>query len=357
MLFFTLVSLFVLSRSRPCQPCRKILPGSPNVCHGNANDTFYRSFKEFLPNLETSWGEDDVEIYMPNLDEVREQAGNTGCVHDDSFEYEKDFKSRDFTGSPAYFSWVSKKYAQPILATVRGPACGEDCPRQKGRGCRTFQKCSINDVKHSDYTHSALDRGHIVPNSAIGKWYNKSASTFSMCNIGTQSKRLNEDDWIQLEYWVECLGSVEELVIHAGPLFNSEAFDYCVCEGAPAGSGYCKECKTRAIPMAFGFWKVVVDSNYNAWSWIYTQEECLHDPTQKPCRAGPVLQTIDDAFNSTGLEFIASNLQITWPGSFKQMSNMDGLDAILDCSRAKGNKHVEETLEALLDALDALRHN
>jgi len=340
MLFFTIVSLFALSRA---SSCRKILPGSPNVCYGNANDTFYKSFEDFLPNLEMSWGEDDVEIYMPNLDEVREQSGHAGCVHDDSFENDEDFKNKDFTGSPAYFSWVSKKYGQPILATTRGPGCGEGCPNEEGRGCTgQFQTCLISDVKRSDYTYSDLDRGHIVPNSAIGKWYNKSASTFSMCNIGTQERQLNQNDWKFLEHWIECLGTMEELVIHAGPLFNDKAMEYCACHETKETRGIvlCSECKTRGIPMAFAFWKVVVDSNYNAWSWIFTQEECMHAGDN--CAKGHVYQSIDDAFNSNGLEFIASNLQMTWPGHFKQMTNMTALDAIIECPRnATRQKQVE----------------
>jgi len=335
MMILTFILLLVHSE----EPCQTLLLGSPPVCYGGADVEFYKSFDGYLPTLDLSWkNKNDLEIYLPNLEMVRSAHPLSGCHPDDSFANPSD-KTRAFTGPPSYFTWVSKEYGQPILATVRSPACGNSCPNEKGRGCKKFQTCLISGVSHNDYTNSDLDRGHLVPNGAMGHWFDKGASTFNMCNIGTQSKRLNQDDWQVLERWVQCIGTQKVIVVHAGPLFDNEAMNYCVCHGEPAGSHFCDECQSRAIPMAYGFWKVLVmedlHGSKNAWSWIYTtsQEECLHNIELPQCRPGPVIQSLNSAYNSTGLEFIAKNLQFEWPKDFKQQTNMDGLNNITACSK------------------------
>ena len=86
---------------------------------------------------------------------------------------------------------------------------------------RTFSK-----VKHSDYTHSGYDRGHLAPNYAISTLYGKSSQldTFLMSNITPQKPNLNRKLWQRLEsaevkYFTKLS---DEIYVFTGPIFDDD---------------------------------------------------------------------------------------------------------------------------------------
>jgi len=311
--------------------CVSTFSSQPDVCYTNFDSAFYSSFLKTLPSIRPTWA-NDLQIYLPNLDELREMSGLGVCVDDASFASDD---VHDLDGAPTYFTWVSQQFMQPVLGAMRSPGCYPKCPDESGRGCHTFQKCGINDVSHAVYkSDSALDRGHIVPNSALGSWFNTSSSTFSMCNISPQSSRLNEEDWQALESWIECMGQYKELTILAGPLFNDSFTDHCVCEDHVAGK---LKCSSRVcdlgVPIPVAFWKVIIDhesDTYNTWAFIYdkAQYTCLKNFDKAACRAGPTVQTIPDAFSPGGLQYIADKMDFVWPPYFSPQDDLILLEQI-----------------------------
>lgn len=76
-------------------------------------------------------------------------------------------------------------------------------------------------VETSDYTHSGYDRGHMAP-AADMKWSEKAMEeSFYMSNICPQNRKLNRDDWGDLEEkcreWAKKYGRV---YIACGPIYD-----------------------------------------------------------------------------------------------------------------------------------------
>jgi len=336
-MFIFILSSLVQAFLAQSQSCEVLIPHTPPVCYSGYDKVFYLQFAPYLPLPGSSWT-DDLQLYMPTLEP--QKSTSLHCHHDQSFS-EGTHDLTNFDGKAKYFSWISSKYRLPIFASMFAPACGDDCPVETGRGCSKFQTCDISNVTHYDYTDSLMDRGHLVPNSALGIWYNTSASTFSMCNINPQSKRLNEDDWVQLEHWIGCLGKHRQFYVHTGPIFNkTSAFDYCLCSGNSAGIMSCDECDVGTpVPIPSGFWKILVTPapDYMAYTWIYTkaQEKCAANVTDADCSPGDVIQTVDDAFDPNGLEAIQSLVNFRFPPYFTQATSLDDLKAQTECSYLK----------------------
>jgi len=63
------------------------------------------------------------------------------------------------------------------------------------------ERFSLYGAKHSYYTHTGYDRGHMAPNHAISTLYGRDAQleTFSMINITPQKPNLNRKIWQRLE--------------------------------------------------------------------------------------------------------------------------------------------------------------
>ena len=79
-------------------------------------------------------------------------------------------------------------------------------------------------VEHSDYTNSGYDRGHMAP-AADMKWSGKAMEeSFYMSNICPQNRKLNRDDWGDLEekcrVWAEKYGRV---YIACGPIYDKKS--------------------------------------------------------------------------------------------------------------------------------------
>ncbi|HOJ03260.1 MAG TPA: DNA/RNA non-specific endonuclease [Bacteroidota bacterium] len=77
-------------------------------------------------------------------------------------------------------------------------------------------------VKHSDYTNSGFHRGHMVRSEERTLTEEDNRSTFLMTNILPQAQRLNQEVWLDLEYWCEakCKQENKELFIIAGGIFH-----------------------------------------------------------------------------------------------------------------------------------------
>lgn len=83
---------------------------------------------------------------------------------------------------------------------------------------------SFYKVKHSDYTYSGYDRGHMVRSEERTKTVEDNKSTFLLTNILPQRPDLNRGVWLNIEYYCEdlCKKENKELFIIAGGIFRSE---------------------------------------------------------------------------------------------------------------------------------------
>ncbi|MCX6147127.1 MAG: DNA/RNA non-specific endonuclease [Candidatus Kapabacteria bacterium] len=80
-------------------------------------------------------------------------------------------------------------------------------------------------VKHSDYTNSGYDRGHMVRSEERTLSDEQNKATFFLTNILPQTAELNRQTWLSLEYYCEdlCKKQNKELFVIAGGLsYNSK---------------------------------------------------------------------------------------------------------------------------------------
>lgn len=77
-------------------------------------------------------------------------------------------------------------------------------------------------VKHSDYTNSGYDRGHMVRSEERTATDEDNRSTFLLTNIMPQTPTLNQQTWLSLELECErmCKNDNKELFVIAGGLFG-----------------------------------------------------------------------------------------------------------------------------------------
>ena len=78
-------------------------------------------------------------------------------------------------------------------------------------------------VKHSDYTNSGYDRGHMVRSEERTATAEDNKSTFIITNIMPQIPTLNQQTWLSLEFECErlCKDQNKELFIVAGGIFGA----------------------------------------------------------------------------------------------------------------------------------------
>jgi endonuclease G len=78
-------------------------------------------------------------------------------------------------------------------------------------------------VKHSDYTLSGYDRGHMVMSEERTKTEEDNMSTFILTNVIPQTPDLNRGVWLNFENYCNrlCLESNKELFIYAGGIFHT----------------------------------------------------------------------------------------------------------------------------------------
>ena len=77
-------------------------------------------------------------------------------------------------------------------------------------------------IKHSDYTNSGYDRGHMVRSEERTRSVDENKATFRTSNIIPQLPQLNQQTWLKLEYYAEKLAkdSLKEMFIYTGPVFS-----------------------------------------------------------------------------------------------------------------------------------------
>jgi endonuclease G len=99
-----------------------------------------------------------------------------------------------------------------------------DVPRYSGNFITdTSLPDSFNKVKHSDYTNSGYDRGHMVRSEERTKTVEDNKSTFLLTNILPQRPDLNRGVWLNLENYCEelCKKENKELFVIAGGIFHT----------------------------------------------------------------------------------------------------------------------------------------
>jgi endonuclease G len=77
-------------------------------------------------------------------------------------------------------------------------------------------------IRHSDYTNSGYDRGHMVRSEERTRTAEENRKTFLTSNVIPQLAELNQQTWLKLEYYAEKLAkdSLKEMFIYTGPIFT-----------------------------------------------------------------------------------------------------------------------------------------
>ena len=111
-------------------------------------------------------------------------------------------------------------------------------------------------AEHSDYTNSGYDRGHIAP-AADMKWSEQAmAESFYMSNICPQNRKLNRDDWNDLEElcrdWAKKYGKI---YIAGGPIYDSASPERIGTHRVAVPDRFFKAVLITAVqpPIALGF--------------------------------------------------------------------------------------------------------
>ena len=140
-------------------------------------------------------------------------------------------------------------------------------------------------VTTSDYTRSGYDRGHMAP-AADMKWSSRAMKeSFYMSNICPQNRKLNRDDWGDLEEscrkWAEKYGTVH---IACGPIYDTKS---------PKRIG-----KSRvAVPDRF-FKVVLIYNRKNPMAMGFLFDNKAHHQNLKN-----YMVTVDKVEEETGLDF------------------------------------------------------
>lgn len=142
-------------------------------------------------------------------------------------------------------------------------------------------------VEHYDYTNSGYDRGHMAP-AADMKWSAKAMEeSFYMSNICPQNRKLNKDDWKDLEEtcrgWASKYGSV---YIVSGPIYDTKK---------PKRIGQ------HRVAVPDRFFKVILINNAHnpiAMGFLF-ENKAHHQPLKN------YMVTVDSVESITGLDFFS----------------------------------------------------
>jgi endonuclease G len=108
-----------------------------------------------------------------------------------------------------------------------------------------------NAKVHGQTFGDGLDRGHMVPNAAIGSQYGALAQmeTFLMSNMCPQAADLNRGPWARLEKWITHLASERDHVfVFCGPIFGDSPS--IIARGSD-----------RKIQVPEGFYMILIDTD------------------------------------------------------------------------------------------------
>jgi endonuclease G, mitochondrial len=101
-----------------------------------------------------------------------------------------------------------------------------DFPRYKGNFISdTLIPDTLYRVKHSDYTNSGYNRGHMVRSEERTSTAEDNKSTFFLSNVIPQTPDLNQGVWLKLEMYCEnmCKEENKNLFIYSGGIFFSDS--------------------------------------------------------------------------------------------------------------------------------------
>lgn len=106
-----------------------------------------------------------------------------------------------------------------------------------------------NVAKHSDYTNTGFDRGHLCPSDDRDSTADENRTTFTLSNIVPQAPTFNRQSWARLEEY--CRGLVfqgNELYIIAGT----------VGKGGEGDNGRASSIASSKLSVPAALWKVIV---------------------------------------------------------------------------------------------------
>ena len=329
---------------RACDLAADATPVFDEAGADSAATAFLKDMADLMPSLAANiWGADDVVLYMPGMAAYSHASwphweGTVNTIKPNSATYDascggnsldglgEPYRGLNFvpvepahqcaiaaaahgpvlSGTPHYMSWVSKKLRQPILTGFKTWPLNAafkptvELSRPWGGNSDLFQACPISHVDNNTFSQTHLDRGHLVSASEMNT-YAEGISSFSMCNIGTQTPAMNQMDWLNLETLTNCMARRAVFYEFSGPLFANVRPEfnvdtlYCACDNAAAagtvcscdtaasGAVLCAAC-TNKLPVAQGWWKLLVfrngisgKSGMESFLWFFTtaQEGCL----------------------------------------------------------------------------------
>ena len=126
----------------------------------------------------------------------------------DNIGYTSGFSNKD-----AIPLWVAYKLKTPFeYNTSKRPSSFSQDPRAPG------------SPKHSDYSNSGYDRGHMAPNYAIGRCYGQAAQTqtFLLTNIVPQRGNMNRGIWREMEQHIAEVAAPRfgAILVFVGPILE-----------------------------------------------------------------------------------------------------------------------------------------
>ena len=129
---------------------------------------------------------------------ARDKASYAGIPDTESF------KPADITHifrKEGFMLGYSELRGNPLWVTYKLTPKRKNARTHKRPSSFHEERFSLYGAKHSYYTHTGYDRGHMAPNHAISTLYGREAQleTFSMVNITPQKPNLNRKIWQRLE--------------------------------------------------------------------------------------------------------------------------------------------------------------
>jgi len=174
-----------------------------------------------------------VSIYIHLIAQVPENfinatSDSSWAVHVEAgIPYDSDSTDELIICRPQYvLSFCPKKNTANWVAWNLNSDWYGDVPRYKGNFISdTLLPDTLYRVKHSDYTNSAYDRGHLVRSKERTKTAEDNKSTFFLTNIIPQTPDLNQGVWLKLELFCEtmCTKENKNLFIYSGGIFHSDS--------------------------------------------------------------------------------------------------------------------------------------
>jgi len=128
---------------------------------------------------------------------------------------------------PQYvLSYCSEKNTANWVAWQLSSEWFGEVPRFKGSFINdTLLPDTFSKVRHSNYTNSGYDRGHMVRSEERTATFEDNKSTFYLTNVLPQTPDLNRGVWLDFEYYCEnlCKNENKTLYIFAGGVFHSDS--------------------------------------------------------------------------------------------------------------------------------------